>query len=95
PSSTFYSLTIFIFQDRPHVNISLSNKRGDVLLAMGSPFGILSPLHFFNSVSVGVVANCCPSVASCSSLLMADIRCLPGVSHYTELMTSDSDFFAM
>ncbi|XP_031491296.1 glyoxysomal processing protease, glyoxysomal isoform X2 [Nymphaea colorata] len=66
-------------KDRPHVNISLSNKRGDVLLAMGSPFGILSPLHFFNSVSVGVVANCCPSVASCSSLLMADIRCLPGM----------------
>ncbi|CAN6457343.1 unnamed protein product [Victoria cruziana] len=66
-------------KDRPHVNISLRNKRGDVLLAMGSPFGILSPLHFFNSVSVGVIANCCPSVASCSSLLMADIRCLPGM----------------
>jgi len=24
------------------------NKRGDFLLAVGSPFGVLSPMHFFN-----------------------------------------------
>ncbi|XP_015890759.3 glyoxysomal processing protease, glyoxysomal isoform X1 [Ziziphus jujuba] len=61
-------------KDVPNINISPSNKRGDFLLAVGSPFGVLSPLHFFNSISVGSIANCYPS----SSLLMADIRCLPG-----------------
>ncbi|KAF9589687.1 hypothetical protein IFM89_027215 [Coptis chinensis] len=32
----------------PNINISRSNKRGDLLLAMGSPFGLLSPAHFIN-----------------------------------------------
>jgi hypothetical protein len=27
---------------------SSMNKRGDFLLAVGSPFGVLSPTHFFN-----------------------------------------------
>ncbi|XP_059658927.1 glyoxysomal processing protease, glyoxysomal isoform X2 [Cornus florida] len=68
-----------IVKDRPKLNISPSNKRGHLLLAMGSPFGVLSPLHFFNSISVGSVANCYPSSSTTTSLLMADIRCLPGM----------------
>ncbi|XP_072950929.1 glyoxysomal processing protease, glyoxysomal isoform X2 [Typha angustifolia] len=58
-----------------HIDASQPQQRGDLLLVMGSPFGILSPLHFLNSVSVGAVANCCHQ----NSLLMADIRCLPGM----------------
>ncbi|XP_041993686.1 glyoxysomal processing protease, glyoxysomal-like [Salvia splendens] len=54
-------------------------KRGNLLLAMGSPFGILSPLHFFNNISVGSIGNSYPPSSSTSSLLMADIRCLPGM----------------
>ncbi|KAK6917593.1 hypothetical protein RJ641_018344 [Dillenia turbinata] len=61
------------------LTIMNSINRGDLLLAMGSPFGILSPLHFFNSISVGSVANCCPHSSSDRSLLIADIRCLPGM----------------
>ncbi|KAG8385530.1 hypothetical protein BUALT_Bualt03G0054800 [Buddleja alternifolia] len=54
-------------------------KRGDILLAMGSPFGLLSPLHFFNNISVGSIGNSYPPSSSTRSLLMADIRCLPGM----------------
>ncbi|KAK6149934.1 hypothetical protein DH2020_017459 [Rehmannia glutinosa] len=54
-------------------------KRGDLLLAMGSPFGILSPLHFFNNISVGSIGNSYPPTSFTRSLLMADIRCLPGM----------------
>ncbi|GFP97136.1 glyoxysomal processing protease glyoxysomal [Phtheirospermum japonicum] len=54
-------------------------KRGDLLLAMGSPFGILSPLHFFNNISVGSIGNSYPPSSFTRSLLMADIRCLPGM----------------
>ncbi|XP_019419712.1 PREDICTED: glyoxysomal processing protease, glyoxysomal isoform X2 [Lupinus angustifolius] len=60
-------------------NVSSMNKRGDFLLAVGSPFGVLSPTHFFNSISVGRIANCYPPYSSDVSLLMADIRCLPGM----------------
>ncbi|XP_057471812.1 glyoxysomal processing protease, glyoxysomal isoform X1 [Actinidia eriantha] len=68
-----------ISEDLPNLNISPSNKRGNLLLAMGSPFGVLSPIHFFNSISLGSVANCYPSGSAKRSLLMADIRCLPGM----------------
>ncbi|KAL3617123.1 hypothetical protein CASFOL_039517 [Castilleja foliolosa] len=54
-------------------------KRGDLLLAMGSPFGILSPLHFINNISVGSIGNSYPPSSFTRSLLMADIRCLPGM----------------
>lgn len=54
-------------------------RRGDFLLIVGSPFGALSPLHFFNSMVVGITANCWPPVSSQTSLLMADLRCLPGM----------------
>ncbi|WOG85142.1 hypothetical protein DCAR_0104329 [Daucus carota subsp. sativus] len=64
--------------DFPKLSISGTSNRGDLLLAMGSPFGVLSPVHFFNSISVGSVANCYPAASSNSTLLMADIRCLPG-----------------
>ncbi|KAJ0982934.1 hypothetical protein J5N97_011189 [Dioscorea zingiberensis] len=63
----------------PHIEVSQAQKSGDFLLVVGSPFGILSPFHFFNSVSVGVVANCCSQGSHHCSLLMADIRCLPGM----------------
>ncbi|CAL0300907.1 unnamed protein product [Lupinus luteus] len=59
--------------------VSSINKRGDSLLAVGSPFGVLSPTHFFNSISVGRIANCYPPYSSDISLLMADIRSLPGM----------------
>ncbi|PNT70992.1 glyoxysomal processing protease, glyoxysomal isoform X1 [Brachypodium distachyon] len=62
-----------------HINVSPAPQRGDSLLVVGSPFGILSPFHFFNSISVGAVANCLPPGAVRSSLLMADIHCLPGM----------------
>ncbi|XP_010929294.1 glyoxysomal processing protease, glyoxysomal [Elaeis guineensis] len=62
-----------------HINISPPQERGNLLLVMGSPFGVLSPLHFFNSISYGAVANCCPSHSHRSSLLMADVHCLPGM----------------
>lgn len=65
--------------DLPKIMISPSYKRGDALLAVGSPFGILSPMHFFNSASLGSVSNFYPLASSNVSLLMADIRCLPGM----------------
>ncbi|CAA7409128.1 unnamed protein product [Spirodela intermedia] len=65
-------------KDFPPVNVSHEQRRGDFLLAMGSPFGVLSPSHFLNSVSVGAVANVCPQ-NSRGSLLVVDIRCLPGM----------------
>lgn len=36
------------FQNMLHVDISEAQQRGDLLLVMGSPFGILSPSHFLN-----------------------------------------------
>ncbi|KAK1415579.1 hypothetical protein QVD17_31362 [Tagetes erecta] len=67
------------FEDLPILNTSYQNRRGDLLLAMGAPFGVLSPSHFSNSISVGYVSNCYPPSSSKASLLMADIRCLPGM----------------
>ncbi|GMY37401.1 glyoxysomal processing protease, glyoxysomal isoform X2 [Fagus crenata] len=66
-------------KDVPNIIISPLNKRGDFLLALGSPFGVLSPVHFFNSISVGSIANCYPRSSLNRSLLMADIRGLPGM----------------
>ncbi|XP_031278959.1 glyoxysomal processing protease, glyoxysomal [Pistacia vera] len=66
-------------KDLPNLALLPSSKRGDSLLAVGSPFGVLSPMHFFNSISMGSVANCYPPGSSTQSLLMADIRCLPGM----------------
>uniref|UniRef100_A0A0R0FXN2 Glyoxysomal processing protease, glyoxysomal n=2 Tax=Glycine max TaxID=3847 RepID=A0A0R0FXN2_SOYBN len=67
------------FRDLLDSKVSAMNKKGDFLLAVGSPFGVLSPMHFFNSISVGCIANCYPPHSSDGSLLMADIRCLPGM----------------
>ncbi|GAY34564.1 hypothetical protein CUMW_012120 [Citrus unshiu] len=66
-------------KDLPNIALTPLNKRGDLLLAVGSPFGVLSPMHFFNSISMGSVANCYPPRSTTRSLLMADIRCLPGM----------------
>lgn len=63
----------------PEISISEPRKRGDFLVVIGSPFGALSPLHFYNSISMGIVANSWPPASSQTSLLMADIRCLPGM----------------
>ncbi|KAK4770785.1 hypothetical protein SAY87_031317 [Trapa incisa] len=62
----------------PSITISPSITSGDFILAVGSPFGVLSPKHFLNSICAGSVSNCYPPSAS-KSLLMADIRCLPGM----------------
>ncbi|KAK7327856.1 hypothetical protein VNO77_21949 [Canavalia gladiata] len=67
------------FRDLLDSKVSAMNKRGDFLLAVGSPFGVLSPTHFFNSISVGCIANCYPPHSPDGSLLMADIRSLPGM----------------
>ncbi|KAJ8761108.1 hypothetical protein K2173_000787 [Erythroxylum novogranatense] len=66
-------------KDLPSIAVSHLNSRGDSLLAVGSPFGVLSPVHFFNSISVGSITNCQPPGSSNISLLMSDIRCLPGM----------------
>uniref|UniRef100_A0A2P2KDB6 Glyoxysomal processing protease glyoxysomal-like isoform X3 n=1 Tax=Rhizophora mucronata TaxID=61149 RepID=A0A2P2KDB6_RHIMU len=66
-------------KDLPAISIPFSIQRGDSLLVMGSPFGVLSPVHFFNSMSAGSITNRHPTGASNMSLLMADIRCLPGI----------------
>lgn len=75
----FLRVPMICSKDLPPIDVSPLNNRGDFLVAMGSPFGILSPLHFINSISVGVVSNCCPPGSPSSSLLMADLRCLPGM----------------
>ncbi|WOL10420.1 glyoxysomal processing protease, glyoxysomal [Canna indica] len=62
-----------------HLNISPAQQKGDLLLLMGSPFGILSPLHFLNSISFGTVSNCRASGSGQNSLLLADFRGLPGM----------------
>ncbi|KAI6705173.1 hypothetical protein NL676_008135 [Syzygium grande] len=66
-------------ENLPNIAVSPSIKRGEFLLAAGSPFGILSPVHFINSISVGTIANIYPPGSPNRSLLMADIRCLPGM----------------
>ncbi|KAJ7968588.1 glyoxysomal processing protease, glyoxysomal [Quillaja saponaria] len=66
-------------KDVPDIAVLSMKKRGDFLLAVGSPFGVLSPVHFFNSILVGSIANCYPPSTSDMSLLMADIRSLPGM----------------
>ncbi|XP_021911111.1 glyoxysomal processing protease, glyoxysomal isoform X2 [Carica papaya] len=66
-------------EGQQNLAISPLNRSGDFLLAVGSPFGVLSPVHFFNSMSAGSIANCYPPGSSKGSLLMADIRCLPGM----------------
>uniref|UniRef100_A0A7N0R992 Glyoxysomal processing protease, glyoxysomal n=2 Tax=Kalanchoe fedtschenkoi TaxID=63787 RepID=A0A7N0R992_KALFE len=66
-------------EDLPDITVSESEKRGDLLLAMGSPFGVLSPMHFLNSIAVGSISNFYPHGSCKKSLLMADIRCLPGM----------------
>ncbi|CAN0853084.1 Glyoxysomal processing protease, glyoxysomal [Linum grandiflorum] len=63
----------------PSVPSSPSTKRGDFLLAVGSPFGIISPVHFLNSISAGSISNHYSHFSLGTSLLMADIRCLPGM----------------
>ncbi|KAJ7546899.1 hypothetical protein O6H91_08G059800 [Diphasiastrum complanatum] len=81
-AATRIALLIVRLQDSKMNNplvLAEPSKRGDFLLHVGSPFGALSPLHFFNSVSVGIVSNCWPPASSLMSLLMADVRCLPGM----------------
>ncbi|CAM8903264.1 hypothetical protein QQ045_011525 [Rhodiola kirilowii] len=68
-----------ICEGLPDIAVSNSNKKGDPLLVMGSPFGILSPVHFLNSIAVGSISNFFPLNSSKKSLLMADIRSLPGI----------------
>ncbi|PON61385.1 Peptidase S1C [Trema orientale] len=79
PTTRIAILGVSLFsKDVAKITISPSHRKGDFILAMGSPFGVLSPVHFFNSISVGSIANFYPPHSSSRSLLMADIRCLPG-----------------
>ncbi|CAN6337191.1 unnamed protein product [Urochloa humidicola] len=66
-------------QNARQINVSVMQQRGDPMLIVGSPFGLMSPFHFFNSISVGAVANCLPPCSVKCSLLMADTHCLPGM----------------
>lgn len=55
---------------------------GTPIHAVGSPFGVLSPGHFANSVIHGVVSNRWPAGASGSEpgcLLTADMHSMPGM----------------
>ncbi|XP_009113676.1 glyoxysomal processing protease, glyoxysomal isoform X1 [Brassica rapa] len=65
--------------DQPNISLASPSSKGDTLLTLGSPFGILSPLHFFNSVSTGSISNCYSSGSLKNSLMIADVRCLPGM----------------
>jgi len=38
----------FVNQGQPSMNFASSSSKGDTLVALGSPFGILSPVNFFN-----------------------------------------------
>ncbi|KAL0905173.1 hypothetical protein M5K25_027358 [Dendrobium thyrsiflorum] len=75
----FLGISISDKKDGLCINISQHQNRGDLIIVTGSPFGVLSPMHFYNSISVGNLANCCPSGSDHRSLLVADIRCLPGM----------------
>lgn len=66
-------------KDGPCIAVSQHQNKGDLIIAMGSPFGVLSPMHFYNSISVGNLANCCSFGSSKDALLVADIRSLPGM----------------
>ncbi|CAL4894242.1 unnamed protein product [Urochloa decumbens] len=66
-------------QNARRIHVSMMQHRGDPLLIVGSPFGLMSPFHFFNSISVGAVANRLPPCSMKCSLLMADTHCLPGM----------------
>lgn len=53
---------------------------GSIITAAGSPFGVMSPKHFTNTCVHGVISNCWPAERhSDSTLLIADMRCLPGM----------------
>lgn len=52
-------------------------------------------LIFGISISVGSVANSYPPCSSSKSLLMADIRCLPGASNYLKNSTFSSDSWSL
>eukprot|EP00897_Mesotaenium_endlicherianum_P010148 jgi/Mesen1/9161/ME000591S08488 len=56
-----------------------SLRPGSHVTIVGSPFGILSPPHFLNSVVTGVVSNEWPPGARPPPILMVDARCLPGM----------------
>ncbi|XP_061857670.1 peroxisomal leader peptide-processing protease [Colius striatus] len=52
-----------------------SLRRGEGLLACGSPFGALCPDLFLNTLSRGVVSNL---AGERNALILTDARCLPG-----------------
>ncbi|KAK3288837.1 hypothetical protein CYMTET_3701 [Cymbomonas tetramitiformis] len=53
---------------------------GSQVVSSGSPFGLLAPRHFAHSLTWGHVSNLWPSVDGFgNSLLMLDIRVLPGM----------------
>ncbi|DBB06723.1 TPA: hypothetical protein ACH3X1_012221 [Trebouxia sp. C0004] len=67
-----------------HWAIEAKMDQGDPITAVGSPFGVVSPPHFANSVMHGVISNHWSSgrqgdKSGSHDLLMADMRCLPGM----------------
>jgi len=53
-------------------------KRGSSLTVMSSPFGLVSPVVFQNSVTTGVLSNSMQSFNNTDTLYLTDARCLPG-----------------
>uniref|UniRef100_A0A6N2KEV3 Glyoxysomal processing protease, glyoxysomal n=1 Tax=Salix viminalis TaxID=40686 RepID=A0A6N2KEV3_SALVM len=86
-------LGVFLnLKDLPNFKISSSRKRGDFLLAMGSPFGVRQS----TSLTVGSIANCYPPRSSDISLLMADFRCLPARNgRWPSVFGENSDFIGI
>ena len=57
-----------------------SCAQGSIVTAVGSPFGVMSPEHFSNTCVHGAISNHWPHEGHAgSALLMADMRCLPGM----------------
>ena len=48
PSRLLKITSLWFYWDLPDSKVSAMNKKGDFLLAIGSPFRVMSPMHFFN-----------------------------------------------
>ena len=53
-------------------------RRSEELFIVSSPFGILSPQAFMNSLSQGIVCNIVNSAPSVPTLILTDAECYPG-----------------
>eukprot|EP01091_Cochliopodium_minus_P005180 TRINITY_DN15143_c0_g1_i1.p1 TRINITY_DN15143_c0_g1~~TRINITY_DN15143_c0_g1_i1.p1 ORF type:complete len:488 (-),score=105.72 TRINITY_DN15143_c0_g1_i1:196-1659(-) len=53
-------------------------KRGEDVTVISSPFGMLSPKAFLNSISQGIISNIVTTHPSVSTLMLTDAECHPG-----------------